>query len=100
MFASGVSSQTLRVCSHWPKKLSTSAVARARIGEHPPHLPIEDAGSRSLSANRQVEQLIVRDAAPEEERQARGELDVGETIGGARARRRRDRLRSGTENPG
>ena len=29
VFASGVSSQTLRVCSHWPKKLSTSA-ARAR----------------------------------------------------------------------
>ena len=91
VFASGVSSQTLRVCSHWPKKLSTSAV-RAR-GSASMRRTWRSRTSRfaQLSANRQIEQLVVRDAAPEEERQARGELDVGETIRGAR----RDRVRIG-----
>ena len=62
--------------------------ARARIGEHAPHLLIEDAAHRcSLPANRQIEQLIVGNAAPEKERQTRRELDIGQTIGGARRHR-------------
>ena len=41
-----------------------------RIGEHPLHLGLEDPGSLELPAARQIEQLIVGNAAPEEERQS------------------------------
>ena len=57
--------------------------ARARIGEHASHLLIEHAGLAQLARDREVEQLVVRNAAPQEERQTRGELDVGETIRGS-----------------
>ena len=49
------------------------------------------AGSRSLPSDRQVEQFIVRNAAPQEERQARSEFDVGNAIG-----RRPERLFAGS----
>src|SRR5262245_54263025 len=38
-----------------------------RSREHAPHLLIEHAGIVKLLANRQVEQFVIRDAAPEEE---------------------------------
>ena len=90
MFASGVSSHTLRVCSHSSKKFVTSAVRARGVGEHPPHLPLEDAGFAQFAADRQVEQLVVGDAAPQKERQTRREFDVGETI--RRARRDAGRI--------
>ena len=53
-----------------------------------------------LSARREIEQLVVRDAAPEKERQTRRELDIGEAIARSRRRPGRDRLRCGTGNQG
>ena len=44
--------------------------ACARVGEHPPHLPVEHARIAECPAHRDAEQFIVRDAAPQEERQA------------------------------
>ena len=55
-------------------------LARARIRQHAPHLPIEHAGVVQLAANREIEQLIIGNAAPEEKRQARCELDVGKAV--------------------
>ena len=44
--------------------------AGAFVGEHPLHLLIEHGGRVQLAGDGQVQQLIVRDAAPDEERQA------------------------------
>ena len=60
-------------------KLSTSARDRA-VAQHPPHLPLEDRRVLQLAAHRHVEQFVVRNAAPEEERQTRRELDIGDAI--------------------
>ncbi len=43
---------------------------RLRIGEHPLHLLLEDLGIVELPLGGDIEQLVVRNAAPEEERQA------------------------------
>ena len=70
----------LRSCSHWPAKFVTSA-ARARIGQHAPHLPLQHRAARAAGpAPASVDQLIVRDAAPQEERQPRCELEVADAI--------------------
>ena len=80
----------LRRCSHWLAKLVVSASARG-IGEHAPHLRVRAPPARcSSSAFGRVQQLVVRDAAPEEERQARRQLDVADPI--RRARRRGPRV--------
>ena len=82
-FASGVSSQTLRVCSHWPKKLLDQRRARARIGEHAPHLPLEDVRLLQLAAE-----------SPGRAVRRPGCCSTGRTTGARPARRRRDdRLR-------
>src|SRR5690606_430597 len=47
---------------------------RAVVREHPADLPREDLGVAELRRVRELEQLLVRQAAPEEERQARREL--------------------------
>ena len=44
-------------------------VCRAAIGDHPTHLLIEHLRRVQRAARPQIDQLIVRDAAPEEERQ-------------------------------
>ena len=95
----GCTLRTLRSCSHWPAKLSTSA-CDARIGQHPPHLPLEHGRILQLARARQRQQLVVRDAAPEEERQARRELDIADAIRRARRRRSADRARRGTGTSG
>ena len=99
-FASGVSSQTLRVCSHWPKKLSHQRRARTRVGEHAPHLldrglPARAAcrGSPGRAARRPGCCSTGRTTGARPARHRRGDRRCPE-------RRRRDRPRSGTGNPG
>ena len=65
----------------------------ARIGQHPPHLLLEHGGLRQLAAFGGVQQRGVGNAAPQEERQSRGELDVAEPA------TRRDRDARGAGNP-
>ena len=79
--ASGVSSQTLRTCSHWLKKFSTSAVRARGSASMRRTCASSTFGVAQLAPNRQVEQLVVGNAAPQEERQARRQLDVGDAIG-------------------
>ena len=68
----------LRRNSHCPAKLVTSACDRASA-QHPPHLLLEDAGlpERAVRIG-EVEQLVIRDAAPEKERQPRGQLEIAD----------------------
>ncbi len=82
----------LRRCSHWPAKLLTRLRERGSASIRS-DLSLEHLGLAQLAALRQVEQLVVRDAAPEEERQARGELDVRDAVG----RVRRDAGRVGLD---
>src|SRR5713101_1432782 len=49
----------------------------AWIGQHSPHLRLEDSGRTESAALGQIEELVVRNAAPQKERQARAELQVG-----------------------
>ena len=51
-----------------------------RIGEHPADLLLEHRLGMQLVLRRQIQQLRVGDAAPEEERQARGELAVVDLV--------------------
>ena len=66
---------------------------RPRVGEHPAGLTFEDLGPAEFAARGQVEEFVVRDAAPEEEREAGGELEVGDPVG----RLRRDARRVGLD---
>ena len=59
------------------------------IGEHPFHLRFERRGIAQLAVFGETKQLIVRDAAPEEERQPRGELEIADAVGRALRRLRR-----------
>ena len=56
--------------------------------------------SRSFPRIAEIEQFVVRNAAPQEERQARRQFDIGKPIRQHPASRWRDLLRSGTENRG
>ena len=53
---------------------------RPRVGEHAAHLAVEHVGLAQLAADGGVEQLVVGDAAPQEERQARRELEVADRV--------------------
>ena len=75
-----------------PAKLSTSA-SDLRIGQHPPHLPLEHRRILQLALRRQRQQFVVRDAAPQEERQPRRQLEVADRI---RPRRRATSAGSGS----
>ncbi len=50
----------------------------ARVGEHSVHLRAQHAGLVEPPVERRLEQLVVRDAAPKEEREPRRELDVAD----------------------
>ena len=52
----------------------------AVVGQHPAHLPPELSGVGQRAARRRVEQLVVGHAAPEEERQPRRQLEVGDAV--------------------
>ena len=69
----------LRRCSHCSAKLVTSDL-RPRVGQHPPHLLLEHVGLAELARARDVEQLVVGDAAPQEERQPRRQLEVADAV--------------------
>src|SRR5207237_10380602 len=53
---------------------------RARIGQHAPRLLFEDRGIGKLPALGRVEQPLVGDAVPQEEREARRELEIAQAI--------------------
>ena len=52
----------------------------AGIGQHAPHLPPQHVRVTQLTARRDVQQLVVREAAPEEERQPRRQLQVTDRV--------------------
>src|SRR5207247_5346097 len=54
--------------------------AGAVVGEEPAHLLLQHLRMPQLASDRDVEQFVVRNAAPDEEGQARGQLDVAEPI--------------------
>ena len=54
--------------------------AALRVGEHAPHLAIEDGRVLQPALAGHAEQLIVRDRTPEEERQPRRELDIADRV--------------------
>ena len=86
--------------SHCPAKSSTSASKRAgRPSSGAPACRAPPA-SPQLPSHRDVEQLVVRDAAPQEEREPRGELEVADAVGRARAASTPDRSRPGTGTRG
>ena len=73
----------------------------ARIGEHALALRARaSSASESLFCCGELEQLVVRDAAPEEERQPRREVEVADLVVLARRDVRRQRSRSGTRSTG
>ena len=55
---------------------------RATVGQHPLHLLFEHRRLVQLPGGGQIEQFLVRDAAPQEKGQARGELQIADAIGG------------------
>ena len=58
----------------------------AAVRQQAPHLPGEGLGVAQAARLRQVEQLVVRDALPQEERQPRGQLQVAQRVDAARPR--------------
>ena len=48
----------------------------AAIGQHAAHLPLQHRRLPQLALRGHVHQLVVGDAAPQEEREARGELEI------------------------
>ena len=87
VLASGVSSQTLRVCSHWPKKLSTSA-ARAR----------GSASMRRTCCSR-TPAPAASPRSPGRAARRPGCCSTGRTTGARPARRRRDDRRRLARRP-
>ena len=51
------------------------------IGEHPAHLLLQDRGQMQLVLAGNFDEFVVRDAAPDQERQAGGQFQVGNAIG-------------------
>ena len=82
------------------KEILDQRGARAGIGEHARNLLLEHRRLMQLAANGQVQQSVVRNTAPQGERQSRSQLDIGDAIDASPEQRPRDRPRCGTENPG
>ena len=57
--------------------------ACALVAQHASDLSIEDSGLVQLSTDRRVEQLVIGNAAPQEKRQARRQLDIRQGVRGA-----------------
>ena len=81
MFGSGSKLAALRTPSHWLPKLSTSAFDRGSRNIRRTCCS-STAGSFEPPALGQVQQLFVRNAAPQKKRQARREIDVAEPVHG------------------
>src|ERR1700734_2011135 len=58
--------------------------SRTRIRKHAACLAFENGGLMQLVLNRQIQQFIVRDAAPEKKRKAGCELQIADSIRGSR----------------
>src|SRR5262249_4729281 len=54
-----------------------------RVRQHASDLPLQDRGVAQPAARGNIEQFVVRDAAPEEKRQARGKIQPAQAIGRA-----------------
>ena len=72
----------------------------ALIGQHALHLLLQHGVLVQFSLRRQIQQLVVGRAAPQEERQARSQREIAELIRRVRRQDRWDRARSGTETRG
>jgi hypothetical protein len=72
---------------------------RADIRQHPPHLLLEDRRILELPFHGEVQELVVGNAAPEEEREPRRQLHVADAINGVRGDVRRV-VRGPTGNAG
>ena len=70
------------------------------VAQHAADLSIEHRRLVQLSTDRRVEQFVIGNAAPQEKRQARRQLDIGQGVGGAGGGAGRIASQSGTGNPG
>ena len=86
----------LRRCSHCPAKLLTKADERA-VGEHARVCAASTSGLLQATVARGAHQRLVRQAAPEEEREPGRQLDVGDAIRRAGGQRRRLSFRTEDE---
>src|SRR5262249_8598413 len=57
---------------------------RSRIVQHAPHLLRQHGGIFQLALLRQSEELVVRDAAPQEERETGSQFDIADAVNTAR----------------
>src|SRR5437870_3034932 len=80
---SGLMVFTFLKYSHCPAKLSTRAFAR--IFQHPPHLPLEDRRIFEKSLACSIQQFVVGNRAPKEERQTGSQIQIADTMGAARS---------------
>ena len=87
MTGSGFAVSMFRRCSHCPAKLATSASDRGSASMRL-HLLLQHGGVLQSASLRKLEQLIVGNAAPQEERQPRGQLEIADRVGLARRRAR------------
>src|SRR5262249_11279042 len=53
---------------------------RARVAEHPSNLLIEHGRIGQFALYSQIEQFVVRNAAPQKERETRRQLEIGEAV--------------------
>ena len=61
-----------------------------RIGQHAPDLPVEHGGLAQLAVDAELQQLLIGNRVPEEERQLRRELEIADSVGVAGTQTRRD----------
>ena len=67
---------------------------RSRISEHAPDLPLEDRRVLEFAARGGIQQLVVGNAAPEKEGEARCQFEIGDAIDGIRRNVRRIALQA------
>ena len=82
-FTTGSLASSARTFSHWPVKLATSACG-PRIRQHAPHLLLEHGWILQLALRGELDQFVVGNAAPQEERQPRRQLEIADAIALAR----------------
>ena len=95
---SGVVEARLRRYSHWSAKLFTRARERGSASMRRTCCS-STAGVFELSRDRRVQQFVVRNAAPQEERQARRQFQIADAISRVRRDARRDPAPRGTGTP-
>ena len=70
-------------------KVIDQRIGGARVGEHPPHFPLQHGRRGQPTLLGKIEQPLVRNAAPQEKRQTRRDFQVAQTIWLRRRARRR-----------